>query len=280
MPLPAAERLAPGTRVGPCRIQAYAGRGASAEVYRAWHEPAACAVALKLMPPRADEHPGSASAEIRATGALDHPDIVRLIDTGREGSRDWMALEWAPGYDLSRYLTRARQLPEPVVLELIERLAAALGYAHRQGVLHRDIKPSNIRLDLPARSIKMTDFGIARAMDPTQTATGVIQGTPAYMAPEQLAGHAADAATDLYSLTVVAFELLTLRRPHQAETMGQLLRAIATEPAPRLRTLRPDLPEALDLWMARRLSRRRDERPCDAKAWSEELSALRLSWPR
>ena len=110
-----------------------------------------------------------------------------------------------------------------------------------QGVVHRDIKPGNVMLDLAAGIVKLTDFGIAGLADMSRTRTGVVLGTPVYMAPEQLAGAGADARSDLYSLGVLLFQLLTGRLPHEHASLGELLRQVAREPAPDVRTLRPEL---------------------------------------
>ena len=110
--------------------------------------------------------------------------------------------------------------------------------------MHRDIKPSNVLVDLAADIVKLTDFGIARMPDATRTRTDVMLGTPVYMAPEQLAGSVPTPASDLYALGVTLFQLLAGRLPHEADTLGELLRRVASEPAPDLRTLRPDAARA------------------------------------
>jgi serine/threonine-protein kinase len=163
-----------------------------------------------------------------------------------------------------------------LTLRIVERIARALAHAHRSGIVHRDVKPQNVRVNLPADAVKLADFGAARSEDATRTRTGVIVGTPAYMAPEQLSGAAADARSDLYALGVLLFELLTGRRPHESASLGELLRQVSAEPAPDVRTLRPDMPPALAGELARLLAKRPDDRHPDGDALADVLERVRL----
>jgi eukaryotic-like serine/threonine-protein kinase len=272
--------LAPGAHVGPYRLVRRAGQGASGEVFLALDAGTGRAVALKVLAVATGEAGDPPShhftAEARTLRALTHPDIVSVFDSGEWMRRPWMAMEWLPGHDLTRYTEPARLLPEVLVLEIAERLARALAFAHGKGVVHRDVKPGNVRIDLPNGRLKLADFGVARAEDAAQTRTGVVLGTPVYMAPEQLAGAAASASGDLYSLGVVIYELLTGRRPHESASMGELLRKVATEPAPDVRTLRPALPPALAAELARALARRPADRPADGSALADALARVRV----
>ena len=132
----------------------------------------------------------------------------------------------------TRYTRPARLLPPPLVARVGARLAEALAYAHRRGVVHRDVKPANVLVDWTKDIVKLSDFGLARSTEHTQTRSGIALGSPDYMAPEQLAGGAVGPASDVYGLGATLFELLTGRRPHQADNLGELLRAVASEPAP------------------------------------------------
>jgi serine/threonine-protein kinase len=274
-----------GSEVGPYRIQSLVGQGAASEVFFAIDSLRKDApVALKLLRIEGVAVAGDAerlAAEVAALRRLDHPDIARVLDTGVWQGRAWMALEWLPGHDLTRYARPERLLPPALALRICERLALALGHAHERGFVHRDVKPANVRVHLPADRVKLCDFGIARAADSGTTRTGVILGTPAYMAPEQLAGAAAAPTADLYALGIVLHELLTGRRPFDDEgaSMGDILRRVATEPAPDLREGWPDAPPALAGEMARLLSKQPQRRHADAFALADMLARARAHIP-
>lgn len=235
-------------------------------------------VALKLVPldrggalPQA-QRDFLASADVAAR--LRHPDIVAVFGAGTEGATGWIAMEAVPGADLGRYVERARLLPEPVLARVGARVARALAHAHRQGVVHRDLKASNVLVDWPSDAVKLADFGLARVADAAQTGTGIVPGTPACMAPEQLAGNLPTARSDLYALGVLLFQLRSGRLPHQARTMGELLQKVATAEAPRLSTVAEDVSPALDRLVARLLARRPVDRPADAEEAAAVLQAL------
>jgi eukaryotic-like serine/threonine-protein kinase len=240
-------------------------------------------VALKLMPLPAGEdvarHHKAFMRNATASAALLHPGIVSLYRAGVEGHMGWLAMEPVPGCDLVRYTQARRLLPEPVVLQVGERLAQALHYAHGRGVVHRDIKPANVLVDWPRRGVKLADFGLARLPDAAQTDTGVVLGTPAFMAPEQIAGALPTPASDFYALGVLLFELLTGRLPHVGGSMGELLMQVAREPAPHLCELRPGLPVALGDLVARLLAKRPSERWIDGMALASAMRDIGAGWP-
>lgn len=290
-----------GGRVGPFLLQSLEGRGASADVWRACVAPDGPPVALKVLvdegrggvqgaqadADRADSAHSFEEAraerrrrfleESRTAFRLQHPHIVACLGAGEEAGRPWMALEWMSGHDLTRYTARHRLLPEPLVLEFVAQMARALAHAHRLGIVHRDVKPANVRVNLPKRLVKLADFGVARLEDATRTRTGIVLGTPAYMAPEQLAGAAADVRADLYALAVVLYELLTAHRPHEASSLGELLRQVVSKPAPDLREWRPDLPAALAAVVAKALSREPAQRHPDGDEFAAALEAAAQS---
>lgn len=186
--------------------------------------------------------------EAESAGRLNHPTIVTIFDTGQDNGLAYIAMEYLQGHDLDRYAKGRPFLPVPLVIQIIAKVAIALDYAHKNSVVHRDIKPSNIMFNPKTKEIKVTDFGIARLTEGggTKTRTGLVLGTPYYMSPEQIAGHRVDGRSDLFSLGVTFFQLLTGQLPFSAQDMATLLFQITTEPHKNPRTLRNDLPECLE----------------------------------
>ena len=266
-----------GDAAGPFRLVQPVGAGAMAEVWQAVDSRSGQRVALKLMRTPAgayqvQELEHRFLEEARTARLLQHPDIVSVLEAGRTPQgRPWMALEWLTGQPLSAHCVAAHRLPDGVVAGLGQRLASALAHAHQRGVIHRDIKPDNLMFDAMSGQLKITDFGVARAEDSSATQTGMVLGTPAYMAPEQLGGAPASAAGDLYSLGVVLFELLTSRRPVEAGSLGEWLRRISQEPATALLVLRPDLPTALAQVVDQLLERDPARRPARAEQVAQAL---------
>ena len=165
-------------------------------------------------------------------------------------------------------------LPVREVVQLGARLARALHYAHSQGVIHRDIKPANVMLDRVNGSLKLMDCGIARVGDGSRTRTGLVLGTPSFMSPEQLSGLTVDGRSDLYSLGVLLYQLLSGALPHQSDSMARLMQQIATEPAPDVRLHRPGLPEALALVLAVALEKRPELRYSSGEQMARDLEAV------
>lgn len=271
--------------LGGFRAERLIGRGASGPVYLA--RGATQVAALKLFQP----DPAWSSSEraeqrerfvrqAEVLSALTHPDIIAVLASGEHDGLPWLAMELAPGSDLSRYTVRQRLLPEPLVLRIGARVARALAHAHRHGVVHRDLKPANVRVDLGHDRVKLVDFGVARREDQQVTRTGVTLGTPAYMAPEQLAGAAADASTDTYALGVMLYELLTGRLPFPASTLGELLRAVAAGEPTSMRHWRADLPEAVEQLVSQLLQREPAARPADLVALADDLARCADTLPR
>lgn len=272
--------LQPGMLFAGLRIERLIGRGALGAVYRAHEVASGAARALKTLALQQGDEASAQDArqafvaEAKAARRLHHPDIVQVFDAGQAGSLGYLTMELLSGYELSRYTQPARLLPEPLVLEIGARLAEALAHAHRQGVLHRDVKPANVMLHLPSGSLKLTDFGLARLHDAARTRSGLLLGTPAFMAPELLAGAGADARSDLYALAATLFQLLTARLPHEGESMGHLLQSIAREEPQALQALRPELPTALSALLARMLCKSPAVREGDGVVLARELRAI------
>ncbi len=160
-------------------------------------------------------------SEAELAGKLSHPGVVAIYDVGEDYDLTYMAMEFLDGEDLEKYCRKGSLLPIRKILDIIEETANALEYAHNNGVIHRDIKPANIML-LKNGKIKVTDFGIAKSMSASKTRSGIILGTPNYMSPEQIMGRQIDARSDIFSLGVVFFQLLTGELPFRGENLNSL----------------------------------------------------------
>jgi len=183
--------------------------------------------------------------EAEAAGKLSHTKIVTIFDVGEEYDMAYMAMEFLKGKDLSQYCSKNKLLRPKQVLKIVLSVAEALNYAHRNGVVHRDIKPDNIIL-LQNHRVKVADFGIARVMTASKTQTGVILGTPNYMSPEQVAGANVDGRSDLFSLGVVLYELLTGEKPFKGDNLTNLMYAISNVSYKPLLEIKPNLPSCLE----------------------------------
>ena len=228
--------LAPGTSFGPFRIVALLGSGGMASVYKAYDESLERHVALKVVHGTFLGDPTFAERfrrEAKVVARLEHPNVVPIHAFGVEGGVPWMAMRLIPGGAVSGRLAQGR-LPMGDTLRIVRDVAAALDYAHSKGVVHRDVKPQNMLVDDDER-VYLADFGIARLLETSThlTATGMIQGTPAYMAPEQATGQPVDSRADVYALGIVAYEALTGRVPFSGPTPVSILLKHVSEPVPR-----------------------------------------------
>lgn len=271
----------PRASLGRYRLEHEIGRGSMGAVYLGHDPRTGRPVALKTMA-LAREFVGAELDEARTrffreaavAGRLRHPDIVTVLDAGEDHGHAFIAMEYLAGHDLSRHALPDRGLPVPVVLRTMARVAAALAYAHAQGVVHRDMKPANVMLDPATGSVKVTDFGIAHIADACRTRTGLVLGTPSFMSPEQMTGGRLDGRADLYALGVMLYQLLTGELPHQSDSMAELLRAIVNDPAPDIRLHRPELPAALAGVVARALEKRVESRYGDGRRLADDLLAV------
>jgi eukaryotic-like serine/threonine-protein kinase len=278
--------LVSGSTLGRYRIEHELGRGSMGVVYLGSDPKIGRSVAIKTMALGKEFH-GHELAEARqrffreaeTAGRLQHPDIVTIFDAGEAHELAYIAMELLKGDDLQQHTLPATLLPVADVVNITARVADALAYAHSQGVVHRDIKPANVMVDLPADAVKVTDFGIARITDSSRTRTGMVLGTPSFMSPEQMAGRRVDGRSDLYSLGVMLYQLLTGDLPHRADSMATLLYEIANATAPDVRNRRPEVPEALAKVVARLLEKRPEQRHADGKQLAVELRAIGNSLP-
>jgi len=198
--------------------------------------------------------------EAETAGRLNHPNIVTIYDAGDEHDLAYIAMEFLKGKDLVPFTKPDNLLPSEKVMEIIAKSADALDFAHQQGVVHRDIKPANMMYEPEAGALKITDFGIARITDSSKTKTGMVLGTPSYMSPEQLSGQKVDGRSDLFSLGVTLYQLLTGQLPFRADSMAALMYKIANEEHAPVTLLRPDLPENVDAIINKALAKDIDKR--------------------
>jgi serine/threonine-protein kinase len=248
--------------LGRYQIERELGRGAMATVYLGRDPNINRVVAIKALP-LAREFSEEDLAEARqrffreaeSAGRLNHPDIVTVYDAGEDQELAFIAMEFVKGKPMSDFTQSSTLLPASKVVEAMARVAEALAHAHRQGVVHRDIKPANIMYDRTTDTLKISDFGIARLTDSGTTKTGIVLGTPSFMSPEQLEGRPVEGTSDLFSLGVTLYQLLSAQLPFRADSMTGLMFKIANEPHPPLRAIRPDLPGMLEAIVARALQK-------------------------
>lgn len=272
--------LAPGQVFAHYRVERELGRGAMATVYRARDERNDRLVALKLLSldddwpeDRLEEARLRLLREAEAAARIQHPDIVNVYEAGEHDGVVFLAMEFIEGVSLGTHTYQGRLLPPRMVTEMCARVADALQFAHHQGVIHRDIKPANIIFDQRRRRIRVMDFGVARLADSRATRTGVVLGSPSYMAPEQLDGGEITGQADLFSLGVSLYQLLTGQLPFRSDSIPGLMHAIATLSHPPLRTIRPDLPASLGAILDRALRKAPAERFDSAAQMAQALHA-------
>jgi serine/threonine protein kinase len=271
--------LRPGEIFHHYRLQQQLGRGATATVYKATDEKNGGVVALKMLT-LTDDWPDDLieDAKLRllreadAAGGLAHPDIVEVRESGVHDGLVYLAMEYVEGVNLSMHAFEGKLLPPRMVTEMCARVADALYFAHQRGIIHRDIKPANIVFDQRNRRVRVMDFGVARLENSRATRTGVILGSPSYMAPEQLDARPVTAQSDLFSLGVTLFQLLTGMLPFRSDSIPGLLQRISAEPHPPLRVVRPDLPASLSAIIDRALEKDPDSR---YRTGAEMAQALR-----
>lgn len=237
----------PGT-LGRYKVLKEIGRGAMGVVYLGKDPTIQRFVAIKTMrldtiddADKLQEVKARFFREAESAGRLSHPNIVTIYDAGEEHDLGFIAMEMIQGATLKEWSRKPNLLPLDRIIPTLATVAEALDYAHQHGVVHRDIKPANIMLTKD-HIVKVMDFGIAKMGSSSKTQTDMVLGTPTYMSPEQIAGKLVDGRSDIFSLGVVMFELLTGRPPFTADNVSALLFAIAHTPCPALATLRSDLP--------------------------------------
>ena len=254
------------SEVGRYLVEECVGEGAMAQVYRASDPEIGRTVAIKVLKDEFcvdEEYVTRFLREARAAGAISHPNIVTVFDVGRTGARPYITMEFLDEASLADQLERGTKFSVKDVLTIGAQLARALDHAHRQGIVHRDIKPGNIMLFQNGSVAKVTDFGIARldrSDDLQKTNAGTVLGTPRYMSPEQAAGKEVDGRSDLFSLGVIIYELLTGKKAFDSNNVATLILQIMQKEPTAIRTLTPEVPAGLQRIVAKLLNKNPERR--------------------
>lgn len=268
------------SQLGRYEILGELGQGAMGVVYKAKDPLIDRIVAIKtinlgLAKEEKEEYEGRFYQEAKAAGRLSHPNIVTVYDVGKSGDIAYIAMEFLQGRELRDILNDQQRLPVSQVLDITAQVAQGLAYAHEHGIVHRDIKPSNIMVVRDGHA-KITDFGIARmASSAVRTQTGMVLGSPKYMSPEQVMGKLSDQRSDIFSLGVMLYEMLTRQTPFTGDNVNAIMyQTLNTVPAPPS-TLNPEVPGMLNFIVAKALAKGLDDRYQNAKEFANDLRACR-----
>ena len=256
-----------GGKLGRYQIERMLGAGAMGEVYLAEDPQIGRRVAIKTVrveegkPGEVEERKRRLVREARAAGRLLHPNVVALFDVGEDQDVLYLAFECVDGMDIAQRLEKDPPLTLREALSYVRQAADGLDYAHRQGIVHRDIKPSNLLLGKGGQ-VKVSDFGIAKLTEQTSdlTMTGSVVGSPHYLSPEQIRGDELDGRSDIFSLGVLFYEILSRRRPFEGETLTTLVYQILHKDPPSIVVSRPELGTRLENALQRMLQKDRDQR--------------------
>ncbi len=269
--------------IGRYEILAELGKGAMGVVYRANDPLLSRTVAIKTInmssdPDEVAEYEARFYQEAKAAGGLNHPNIVTIHDIGKSGNVVYMAMEYLEGEEL-RELMKGEPLEVARAVEIAAQMAEGLGYAHQHGVVHRDIKPANIMI-LKSGPAKITDFGIARMRSAeVRTQTGVVLGSPRYMSPEQVAGKRAEPRSDIFSLGVIFYEMLTGKAAFTGDDITSVMYQILNVVPPPPSSVNPAVPQVLDFIVAKALAKTPEDRYQDATELARDLHESAKSIP-
>jgi serine/threonine-protein kinase len=269
------------TAVGKYKILGQIGEGAMGVVYRALDPVLNRPVAIKVMSEavaRDESLRERFLREAQAAGSLQHPNLITIYDFGDVEGHLYIAMEFVEGDDLEDLLAKRVPFSLAQKLDILVEVLTGLSYAHKRGIVHRDIKPANIRIDVEGRA-RIMDFGIAHITSSNMTRTGVMVGTPAYMAPEQIVGGPVSPATDIFSVGAVMYELLTNAKPFEGETLQMIMYKIVTNAPPDISTILPGLPPSLNGIVHRALAKEPSARYSNALEMANALSNARAGLP-
>ena len=274
------QNIGPGTLLGRYRMIEQMGAGGMGVVYRAQDEKLNRVVAVKIVAPgvlTSDDARDRFRREALALARLNHPHIAAVYDVGEQDGADYIVMECVQGQSL-RTALQAGPLTVVEATRIVLQVAEALEEAHAQGVVHRDLKPANVMITAKGNA-KVLDFGVAKLLAATEATQSLTEaagpiGTPLYMSPEQALGKVVDARTDLWSLGVLYYEMLTGRPPFQADTTLAVLHAVIADPFPPVRQLRPDAPEEADHIVVKAMQKETERRYASAAEVAHDASGL------
>jgi CHASE2 domain-containing sensor protein/predicted Ser/Thr protein kinase len=267
----------PLAQFGRYKIQELIGKGGMGTVYKGLDPALDRLVALKTI--RLDfassaeeisELKERLVREAKAAGKLSHPNIVTIYDVGEQEGLQYIAMEYLSGYTLESFIQKKKELNYRIVAKIVMQVCAALNYAHQKGIVHRDIKPANIML-LEDFAVKVMDFGIARLQSSSLTQSNLTLGTPHYISPEQLQGKLADKRSDIFSLGVVIYELLTGQKPFKGESISSLMYDILSNTPPLPSTLNEKTPLVFDRIVSKAMAKSPEERYQEAEEIEKTL---------
>lgn len=273
------------SQLGRYEVLSELGQGAMGVVYRARDPLIDRVVAIKtinlsLATDEMEEYEGRFYQEAKAAGRLSHPNIVTIYDVGRNEEVAYIAMEFLEGRELRDIMNDEGLLPVHQVLDIVAQVAKGLAYAHEFGIVHRDVKPSNIMVVRDGQ-VKITDFGIARmASSSVRTQSGMVLGSPKYMSPEQVMGKLTDQRSDIFSLGVLLYEMLTGQAPFVGDNVNAIMyQTLNTIPSPP-NSLNPSVPQMVNFIVAKALSKGLEDRYQDAKDFADDLLSCRDMLPR
>ena len=265
------------TQIGKYKIQELVGEGAMGTVYRAIDSVIGRTVAIKVMNAsiaRQQDHRQRFLREAQAAGSLQHPNVVTIYDLGELDGHLFIAMEYVHGTDLERLMSGPEQLKLQSKLDIIVDVLMGLSYAHKHGIVHRDIKPANVRVGEDGHA-KIMDFGVAHLASSDMTRTGIVVGTPSYMAPEQVMGGKAVPGTDLFAVGAVLYHLITGSKPFEGPTLQSLFYRIVTDMPRSLDEVRPGLPPALNAIIQKSMAKEASQRYETALDMANAIIAVR-----
>lgn len=272
-----------GNYLGQYKLVQYLGYGAMARVYKAFHTELRRYAAVKVLHPHFSSDPDfllQFKAEAQNLARLRHPNIVQVYDASVAGNYPYLVMEFIDGITLKflieEYSEKRVRIPLIRALRTIYSVGLALAYAHQRNIIHRDVKPSNIMIEESGRVV-LADFGLARLTTMrSDTETGTIKGTPAYMAPEQALGRSSNPRSDIYSLGVIFYELLTGRQPYSDENPLAIAMKHVSDPLIPPRAVVPEIPEEVEKIVIRSMIKNPNERYSTAKDFLQDLTKVRL----